>query len=289
MTDPFLLLTLSGSALGIALILTLRRPKRNSHPLRARRQRAVGIPAALTVALGGVGGALLIDASLVVNWWRWAVALSAAALLYTGMVLLSRGWARAVVALVIVVPIVPAWDAWTSLPHGADYLKLGCEAPTLVVRANERPRDDDPPVVLLRIDPPLGDDDRMVVRVLPAVDLALDAAGGPDAANESATTGAWLRVGTASATDTVRMVVTVERYAPPLWWFPTSEWISKISLSTGEHRTTLVAPPARITNLTDGRDSRTVEAELPARSAHYLQSGVYTLEYSCGPTDTGNV
>ena len=290
MTDPFFLLTLSGSAIGIAFGFAVRRPKRSGYPLRARHRQAVGIPVALIAASVLAGGAFLTDGALIIEWWRWAAALSAGALVYTMLVLLAQRWWRAAMVAIIVIPIIPAFDAWMALPFDVPSLALPCRAPGLVLYENEDARSDEPTLALVRVDPPLGEADprvenTMAVRVLPVVDVT---AGEEEAAVPGAA-GVWQPVGQASAADTVRIEVRLERYFPPLWWFPTSERVTELSIIIGEQSASLSASSGRIPHLERVRSLRTVHAEMPTAAGQYLQPGVYALEYSCGATDTQDV
>ncbi len=290
MTDPFFLLTLSGSAIGIAFGFAVRRPKRSGYPLRTRHRRAIGIPAALITASITAGGAFLSDAALIIDWWRWAAALSAAALVYTALVLLAQRWWRAAVAALIVIPIIPAFGAWMAFPFEVPSLDLPCRAPRLVIHENGDSRSDEPTLALVRIDPPLGGvapraEDVMAVRVLPVVDVT----AGEDAAAAPGAAGVWQPVGRATAADTVRIEVRLERYFPPLWWFPTSERVTELSTIIGEQSASLSASSGRIPHLERVRSFRTVHAEIPTAPGRYPQPGVYALEYSCGATDTQDV
>ncbi|MFO8044043.1 MAG: hypothetical protein R6U25_12645 [Alkalispirochaeta sp.] len=293
MADPFFLLTLTGSAIGSALYLTFRVPRRSAHPLRTRRRRTIGIPAMLTVAVFTAGAAVLFDGSLIVEWWRWAAALAGVALGYTWVVLLVPRWWRVPLVLLLAVPIVPAVAAWVTLPHPAEYLDLSCAEPALSLRedsnspgANSRvgdPRGGDPTIALVRLDPAVGDDGSMALRILPAVHLAADG-----------TQGGWQPTVQVGAADRVRIVVTLERYPPPLWWFPTGERVSHLSIATSEESAILRASAmgaamVRITRLGEVISRRSVELVRPDRLERFLQPGVYTLEYSCRATDTGNV
>ncbi len=298
MADPFFLLTLTGSAIGSTLYLTFRSPRRSAHPLRARRRRAVGIPATLTLVVLTAGAAVLRDGALIGEWWRWAAVLVGVALGYTWVVLLVPRWWRVPLVLLLAVPIVPAVAAWRALPHPSKYLDLPCAEPTLSLRENgdsrtgdsrlgdsrpSDPRGGDSTIALVRLDPPVGDDQSMALRVLPAVYLAADAAQG-----------GWQPAVRVGASERVRFVVTLERYPAPLWWFPPDEWVSHLSITTSEESAILRASAMGaatlwITQLAEVISTRSVELVRPDRPERFLQPGVYTLEYSCGATDTGNV
>lgn len=293
MADPFFLLTLTGSAFGSALYFLFRTPRRSVHPLRTRRQRMIGIPATLTVAVFTAGAAVLFDGALILVWWRWAAVLAGVALGYTWIMLLVPRWWRVLVVVFLAVPIVPAVEAWVTLPHPAGFLDLPCAEPTLSLRENgdsrgadSRPGDPwsgDSTIALVRLDPPVGDDESMALRILPAVHLAADG-----------TQGGWQPTVQVGASDRVRFVVTVERYPAPLWWFPSHERVSQLSIATAEESAILRASTMgeatlRITRLDEVISSRSVELVRPNRPERFLQPGVYALEYSCGVSDTGNV
>lgn len=278
MADPFFLLTLTGSVIGFALYLVFRRLKRSTHPLRMRRRRAAGVPAALTVAVSTAGAAFIIDSELILQWWRWAAVISGAVMLYTWGVLLTPRWWRLPVALLVLVPLVPAIDAWTTLPHRADYLVQPCDSPSLIMRRNGDSHSGEPTLALVRVDPPVRDDELMALRVLPGVRLM-----------EDTSERVWQPAVEVDTTDSVRIVVTLERYPAPLWWLPQSERVSDISFSTGDQTSSLRAPGPRIRWLRDvSRADRDVLV-IPGQPELFLQPGVYALEYSCSPADTQNV
>jgi hypothetical protein len=278
MADPFFLVTLTGSAIGITLYLTIRHPKRTDYPLRARRQRAVGIPLALTVAVAGAGAAFLLDAELILQWWRWAILLFGAAMLYTGAVLFAPRLWRVPVALLIAVPLIPAVDTWLALPHAEDYLALPCEAPSLTMRDDGGSYSNGPTLALIRIDPPQGEEGLMAVRVLPGVRLIADSSER-----------VWYSAVTVATSDTIRIAVRLERVLPPLWWFPGSERVSLLTVSTADDTSTMRTEEPRITWFRVPGLFRTVELVIPRRPDQFLQPGVYALEYSCGQTDTQDV
>ncbi|MFW5828341.1 MAG: hypothetical protein ACOCU4_09615 [Alkalispirochaeta sp.] len=247
MIDPFLLLTLSGSAIGIAFGFVVLAPKRSVHPIRARRRRAVGIPTALTLAVGTAGAALLADAALIIAWWRWAVALFSAALLYAAVVFLARRWWKAVAVGLIAIPIVPALGAWMSFPFSVPSPSRSCPAPELVIHENGTSRSDESTLALVRIDPPREETESpaeaaMAVRILPVVDLG----AGTDESAEPGPGGIWQPVGRAVSGDTLGIDVTLEEYLPPLWWFPAAERVTELSIRIGEERTSLSAAEDRI-------------------------------------------
>ncbi|MEX2443276.1 MAG: hypothetical protein WD492_06715 [Alkalispirochaeta sp.] len=286
MADPFFLLTLTGLAIGIALYLTFRRPERTAYPLRTRRRRAVGVPAALTVGVATAGSAILLDVGLLLEWWRWAVVLSVGVMLYTWLVLSIPRWWRVPVLLLAAGALVPAVDAWRTLPHRVDYLDLSCHAPTLVLREDGDSRSGGPTLALVRIDPPPADGESMAVRVLPGVHLAAEPSQGP-AVTEGA--GIWRSAVEVGASGRLRIGVTLDRYPPPLWWFPGTEWVSQLSISAADYATDLRAAGPRIEWLNSVSVSEVMEVVRPDRSERFLQPGVYALEYSCGPTDRENV
>lgn len=128
----------------------------------------------------------------------------------------------------------------------------------------------------------------MALRVLPAVAIAADGAEG-----------GWQPAVQVGADDRIRIVLTLTRYPPPLWWFPGSDQVSQLSIVAPEERATLhaAAPRAatlravtlRITRLSEVVTPREVELVYPHRPERFLQPGVYALEYSCAVTDTNNV
>ncbi|HKK49870.1 MAG TPA: hypothetical protein VJ932_12300 [Alkalispirochaeta sp.] len=304
MPDPFFLLTLSGSAIGCALGFAVRRPKRSLHPLRTRRQRMVGIPAALIVASATAGAAILAEADLVVAWWRWAAGLSTGALIFTTLLFLARRWWRGVAAGLVILPLIPAIGAWVALTPGGPVLDLPCATPELAVLVNDSSSEEEPTLALVRIDPPAGavgaedadSEQMMAVRVLPVVDVTANNDGDADSGDSpgavpgvSPSAGAWHVVGAAAATDTLRITVSLERYIPPLWWFPGSERVAQLSVTIDGRTATLSSAGATFPGLNRVRSDRTVEVEMPPQAGRFLQPGVYSLEYSCARVDTENV
>lgn len=278
MADPFFLLTLTGSAIGVALYLARRSPGDTAHPLRTRRQRAIGIPVVLTIAVVTAGATVFVDGGLILEWWLWAAALFGGVTVYTWVVLRIPRWWRVPLVLLLAAPIIPAVEAWRALPHPANYLGLRCTDPVLALRENGDSRNGDPTIALVRLDPPLEENGPMTLRVLPAVSLVADGSHG-----------GWqpaVQVGTA---DSIQIVVTLERYPSPLWWFPTDDRVSQLSISTPEQSATMSAAPVRYGWLRDVGSTRMVELVQPDRPGRFLQPGVYALEYSCGATDTENV
>jgi hypothetical protein len=323
-TVPFVLLTISGIPLGFVLRFGVRRLSSVPDPLRVRRLRSTIVPLGLATVIALIGTAALVPdgVAAIVLWWPWAFSLPIGVAVFVWMSLGLPRWWRLLgplgVGLVFGIPGLLAWS-WVEPGEGGMFFTgeaWGRVVPAIVRTGEES--DGAAVVALVRVAPDRsGAREGLSLRVIPAVPLIPTAGDGSatgDAAERSGTVppptvvppdepvadqpvSAAAPSGSISISLDARLTLSLslERYIPPLWWFPRGTRVSVVAVRLGLTGIELWRPPSPVDDLpavslpVGERVPRNPGAALvireeadlpwPGESGRFLQPGVYILEY----------